>query len=107
MAKVVCVLCPDPVGRYPSEYVRDRIPGAARLPGRPNAPRPKEIAFTPGRLLGCVSEELGLRPALEAGGHTLVVTSDKEGPDSVFEKELSDADIVISRGHPCSRGLDA
>jgi Lactate dehydrogenase and related dehydrogenases len=27
----------------------------------------------------------------------LVVTSDKEGPDSVFERELPDAEIVISQ----------
>jgi formate dehydrogenase len=44
-----------------------------------------------------VSGELGLRRFLEAAGHTLVVTSDKEDPDSVFEQELRDADIVISQ----------
>jgi hypothetical protein len=35
--------------------------------------------------------------ALEAHGHTLVVTSDKEGEGSTFEKELADADVVISQ----------
>ena len=30
-------------------------------------------------------------------GHTLVVTSDKDGPDSVFERELPDAEVVISQ----------
>ena len=44
-----------------------------------------------------MSGELGLRQFLEAAGHTLVVTSDKDGPDSVFERELADADIVISQ----------
>ena len=44
-----------------------------------------------------VSGELGLRKFLEASGHTLVVTSDKDGPDSVFERELADAEIVISQ----------
>ena len=44
-----------------------------------------------------MSGELGLRRYLEAAGHTLVVTSDKEGADSVFEKELVDADVVISQ----------
>src|SRR2546421_704324 len=39
----------------------------------------------------------GLGKFLEAAGHTLVVTSDKDGPDSVFERELADADIVISQ----------
>ena len=33
----------------------------------------------------------------ESQGHTLIVTSDKDGEDSVFERELVDADIVISQ----------
>merc|ERR1711865_1260440 len=56
-----------------------------------------KVDFTPGELLGCVSGELGLRKFLEDRGHTLVVTSDKDGEDSVFEKELHDADYVISQ----------
>ena len=59
--------------------------------------RRRRIDFTPGELLGSVSGELGLRQFLEERGHTLVVTSDKDGPDSVFERELPDAEIVISQ----------
>src|SRR5207247_10213696 len=55
------------------------------------------VDFTPGELLGSVSGELGLRRFLEEGGHRLVVTSDKDGPDSEFERELPDADVVISQ----------
>ena len=40
---------------------------------------------------------MGLRKFLESQGHTLVVTSDKDGPNSVFERELPDAEIVISQ----------
>ena len=58
---------------------------------------PSGIDFTPGELLGCVSGALGLRKFLESGGHQLVVTSDKEGADSEFERELPDADVVISQ----------
>jgi len=53
--------------------------------------------FTPGQLLGSVSGELGLRKFLEAGGHTFTVTSDKDSPDSLFERELPTADVVISQ----------
>jgi formate dehydrogenase len=60
-------------------------------------PTPEKIDFTPGELLGSVSGELGLRKFLEAQRHTFVVTSDKDGPDSIFEKELVDADVVISQ----------
>jgi formate dehydrogenase len=60
-------------------------------------PSPKAVDFTPGELLGSVSGELGLRPFLEGQGHTLVVTSDKDGPDSVLERELADAEVVISQ----------
>jgi D-isomer specific 2-hydroxyacid dehydrogenase, catalytic domain len=48
-------------------------------------------------LLGSVSGELGLRRFVEERGHRLVVTSDKEGPDSVLERELPEAEIVISQ----------
>ncbi len=44
-----------------------------------------------------MSGELGLRKFLEDAGHTLVVTSDKEGANSTFDKELVDADVVISQ----------
>src|SRR5246127_4898086 len=97
MAKVLLVLYPDPVTGYPPVYARDSIPVLRGYPGGQTLPSPSAIDFTPGELLGCVSGELGLRKFLESGGHQLVVTSDKEGPDSEFERELPDADIVISQ----------
>ena len=72
-------------------------PVAGALPGRQALPTPKAIDFQPGALLGSVSGELGLRKFLEDQGHTLVVTSDKDGADSVFDRELADADVVISQ----------
>ncbi|RWK58629.1 NAD-dependent formate dehydrogenase [Mesorhizobium sp.] len=97
MAKVVCVLYDDPVDGYPSNYARDGLPKLDRYPGGQTLPTPKAIDFEPGVLLGSVSGELGLRPYLESAGHSLVVTSDKDGPDSVFERELADVEIVISQ----------
>jgi formate dehydrogenase len=97
VAKVLCVLYPDPVGGYPPTYARDSIPVLSGYPDGQTLPTPRAIDFTPGQLLGCVSGELGLRPFLEGAGHTLVVTSDKEGPDSIFDKELPEADVVISQ----------
>jgi formate dehydrogenase len=97
MSKILCVLYPDPVDGYPKTYARDDLPVIARYPNGQTLPTPKAIGFTPGQLLGSVSGELGLRDFLESQGHTLVVTSDKEGPDSVFERELRDADVVISQ----------
>jgi len=47
-------------------------------------------------LLGTTENELGLRPWLESQGHTLVTTSDKEGENSTFERELVDAEIIIT-----------
>jgi formate dehydrogenase len=99
VAKVVCVLYDDPIDRYPNSYARDVLPKLTHYPGGQTLPTPNEIDFRPGALLGSVSGELGLRKYLEANGHTFVVTSDKDGPDSVFERELLDADIVISQ--PC------
>ncbi len=97
MAKVLCVLYDDPVAGYPKSYARDGLPKLEKYPGEQTLPTPKAVDFQPGQLLGSVSSELGLRKYLEDLGHQLVVTSDKDGPDSVFEKELVDADIVISQ----------
>jgi formate dehydrogenase len=94
-SKVLCVLYPDPVN--PSPAPRDGIPKLEKYPGGQTLPTPKAIDFKPGQLLGNVSGELGLRSYLESNGHKYVVTSDKEGPGSVFEKELADAEIVISQ----------
>src|ERR687895_774814 len=97
MAKIICVLYDDPVGGYPKSYARDDIPRLERYPDGQTMPTPKKIDFKPGALLGSVSGELGLRKFLEEQGHTLVVTSDKDGPDSVLERELPEAEIVISQ----------
>ena len=97
MATVLCVLYDDPVGGYPPAYARDEIPKIERYPDGQSTPTPERIDFKPGELLGCVSGELGLRRLIEERGHRLVVTSDKDGPGSVFERELPEADVVISQ----------
>ena len=95
--KVVCALYEDPKSGYPPKYARDEIPHIPVYPDGQTTPTPSGRDFQEGALLGCVSGELGLRKFLEDRGHTLVVTSDKDGEDSVLEKELEDADIVISQ----------
>ena len=95
--KILCVLYDDPVDGYPKQYARDSVPVIKSYPSGQTVPTPESIDFVPGELLGSVSGELGLRRFLESAGHTLVVTSDKDGPGSVFERELPDADVVISQ----------
>jgi formate dehydrogenase len=97
MAKILCVLYDDPVTGYPTSYALTGIPKLERYPDGQTLPTPKTIDFNPGTLLGSVSGELGLRKFLEAQKHTLVVTADKDGPGSVFERELPDAEVVISQ----------
>jgi formate dehydrogenase len=97
MAKIVCVLYDDPVSGYPSTYARDDLPKLDKYADGQTLPTPKAIDFQPGSLLGSVSGELGLRKYLESQGHTLVVTSDKDGEGCTLDKELVDADIVISQ----------
>jgi len=48
------------------------------------------------QLLGTTENELGIRKWLEDQGHTLVTTSDKEGENSTFDKELVDAEVIIT-----------
>ncbi len=97
MATILCVLYDDPVTGYPPAYARDDIPQIDHYYDGQTTPTPEAIDFTPGELLGSVSGELGLRKFLEDAGHRLVVTSDKDGPDSAFEQELPGADVVISQ----------
>ncbi|MFJ2172906.1 NAD-dependent formate dehydrogenase [Streptomyces sp. NPDC087851] len=97
MAKVLCVLYDDPVDGQPKSYARDGLPHIDHYPGGQTTPTPRAIDFAPGELLGSVSGELGLRGFLESQGHTLVVTSDKDRDGSVFDRELVDADVVISQ----------
>ena len=97
MAKVLCVLYDDPVTGYPPAYARDDLPALERYPDGQTLPTPAGVDFTPGQLLGSVSGELGLRKFLESQGHELVVTSDKDGSDSEFDRHLADAEVVISQ----------
>jgi formate dehydrogenase len=97
MAKVLCVLYPDPETGYPPQYARDSIPTIAGYANGQTAPTPNGLGFKPGELVGSVSGELGLRSYLEKLGHELVVTSDKDGQNSEFEKHLSDSEVVISQ----------
>ena len=97
MATVLCVLYPDPVTGYPTSYARDSLPEIDGYPDGQTLPSPGGRDFTPGTLLGSVSGELGLRRYLEDQGHRLIVTADKEGPDSEFDHYLPEADVVISQ----------
>ena len=95
--KVLCVLYADPASGFPPNYARGGIPHLTHYPDGQPLPTPTAIDFTAGHLLGSVSGGLGLERFLTEWGCRFVVTSDKDGPDSVFERELADADVVISQ----------
>ena len=95
--KILCVLYDDPKDGMPSKYALDSIPKLEKYPDGMTLPTPKGRDFNPGDLLGCVSGELGLRNFLEDRGHTLVVTADKDADGCEADKELVDADVVISQ----------
>ena len=97
MAKILCVLYDDPADGYPPDYARDEIPEIEGYPDGQSTPTPQAVDFEAGELLGCVSGALGLRKFCEDNGHELIVTSDKEGEDSEFERHLPDAEVVISQ----------
>ena len=95
--KVLCILYDDPTNGMPTSYPLQDLPKIDKYPDGMTLPSPKGRDFTPGQLLGCVSGELGLRKFLEDNGHTLVVTSDKDGNGCTADRELVDADVVISQ----------
>jgi formate dehydrogenase len=96
MAKIICVLYDDPAAGHPTTYARDSVPKIDHYPGGQTAPSPKAVDFKPGELLGDLSGALGLCKFLESQGHTYIVTSDKEGANSLLDRELPDAEVVIS-----------
>lgn len=96
-AKIVCVLYPDPKEGYPPKYVRDDIPVIKGYPDGTSTPTPSGVDFQPGELVGCVSGGLGLKKWAAANGHQLVITADKDGEGCELERELVDADYVISQ----------
>ncbi|EQL03179.1 formate dehydrogenase [Ophiocordyceps sinensis CO18] len=55
-----------------------------------------EAAKDNAHMLGTTQGELGLRRWLEEQGHTLVTTADKDGVNSKFDRELVDAEIIIT-----------
>ncbi len=95
--KILCVLYDDPINGMPKNYPLGDLPKIDKYPDGMTLPSPNGRDFKPGELLGCVSGELGLRKFLESNGHQLVVTSDKDGDDCTADKELLDADVVISQ----------
>ena len=95
--KILCILYDDPTNGMPTSYPMEDLPIINNYPDGMSLPSPQGRDFTPGELLGCVSGELGLRKYLEEAGHTLVVTSDKDGEGCEADRELVDADIVISQ----------
>ena len=98
MSKIVCVLYEDPVDGYPTSYPRDGLPVLAEYPGGQTLPTPEGNRLrSRTNSSGASLARSGLRKFLEGLGHTLVVTSDKDGEDSVFDRELPDAEVVISQ----------
>ena len=95
--KILCVLYDDPINGMPKNYPLEDLPKIDKYPDGMTLPSPNGRDFKPGELLGCVSGELGLRKYLESNGHQLVVTSDKDGDGCTADKELVDADVVISQ----------
>ncbi|SPO26234.1 probable formate dehydrogenase [Ustilago trichophora] len=70
---------------------------------KPNMVKIVAVLYTAGkfgeeqpRLLGTVENKLGIADWLKEQGHELIVTADKDGPDSEFRKHVKDAEIVIT-----------
>ena len=80
MAKVLCVLYADPVDGYPTGYPRDDLPKLERYPGRADAADAQGRSTSSRAPCSAASRaSWACRPCLEANGHTLVVTADKDG----------------------------
>ena len=98
MAKVLCVLYDDPVGRLPAGVRARRHPEDRALPRRPDhadarGDRLHARRAARQRLRRARAAQRSSRSAATASSSP----SDKDGADSEFERELPDADVVISQ----------
>ena len=85
MAKVVCVLYDDPVDGYPKSYARDGLPQARHaIPAAKRCRLRRPSTFTPGSCSAASPASSGCANSWKRPGHKLVVTSDKDGPNSVL-----------------------
>ena len=96
MAKVLCVLYDDPVDGYPKTYARDDIPEITHYPDgqrrQPRAPSTSSRPIARQRLWRAGASQI------PGEGRPHADCDLRQGrPDSVLEKELPDAEIVISQ----------
>ena len=98
MAKIVCVLYDDPVDGYPKSYARDDLPKLDTLSWRTERCRRRRRSISSrARCSAASPANWACANSSKSNGHSFVVTSDKDGANSRFERELADAEIVISQ----------
>ena len=97
MATILCVLYDDPVDGYPPAYARDGLPEITAIPVARRRRRPRPSTSSQANCSGACRASSACAGSWRSAGHRLIVTSDKDGPDSEFERELPEADVVISQ----------
>ena len=97
MSKVVCVLYPDPVDGQPTTYARDEVPVLDGYPGGQTLPTPHAARLHAGRACSEASRASSACAASSRPGPPSRRHRRQGRPDSTFERELADADIVISQ----------
>ena len=98
MAKIVCGALRRPGRRLPEILSARRPSEAGALSRRPDAAHAEGDRLPAGRAARQrLRRTRPARSSSKSQGHTLVVTSDKDGADSGFDRELADAEIVISQ----------
>ena len=93
--KILCILYDDPKTVMPKRYALDDIPKLEKYPDEMTLPSPKEIDFTPGELLGCVSGELVLHKFHEENGQVCPANW-KKGQAAMNESHQGAADYLSS-----------
>ena len=97
--KVLAVLYDDPVDGYPKSYARDDIPKIDHYPDGQTTPSAERDRLQTGRACSAACPaSWACANSSEKAGHTLVVTSDKDGAElGPSRRSLPDAEIVISQ----------
>ena len=98
MAKVVCVLSRRSRRRLPRDLPARWAAAPRALPGRPDRCPPRAPSTSRrARCWAACPASSGFVGSWRTLGHELVVTSDKDGENSEFDRHFADAEVVISQ----------
>ena len=97
MAKILCVLYDDPEDGYPTAARATICPSSSAIPTARPCPRPRRSTSRPASCSAASPARSGCAAGWKGRGTSSSSPPTRTGPAPTFERELADADVVISQ----------